>query len=67
MSSKTHSENAIPEIDLPTTDRDVEALRRARSAGMRPLAEVLARLSRLEHLASQKRVTSEGWEAFVLD
>ncbi len=67
MSSKTPSENAILAIDLPTTESDIEALRRARGAGVRPLAEVLARLSRFEHLPIQKRVTSKGWDAFVLD
>ncbi len=67
MSSKKLSETTSPEIDLPTTDRDIEALRRARSAGVRPLAEVFARLSRLELVSTRKRTTSKGWEAFVLD
>ena len=67
MSSKKPSDATIFSLDLPTTQRDVEALRRARRAGERSFAEALDRLSKLDHLPARERSVSRGWEEFVLD
>jgi len=69
MSSKRPSDD-LSALDLPTTDRDVVALRQARLAGAPSLLETLERLSKLElpfATVTQDRRTSEGWEPFVLD
>ena len=66
MRSKKPSDTAPLSLDLPTSARDVEALRRARSAGERPFAETLARLSTLDRLPIRERAISKGWEEFKL-
>ena len=68
MNSNRPSEDLS--LELPTTDRDVAALRRAREAGTPSLLEALTRLSKLElpfAPVTQRRQTSEGWEPFVLE
>ena len=70
MSSKRSSENSILDLELPTSQRDIEALRRARdSAGHTTLADALQRLSQVAHLplSTTRRATSEGWADFSLE
>jgi hypothetical protein len=66
MRSKKPSNTAPFPLDLPTSPRDVEALKRARSAGERPFAETLARLSTLNHLPIRESAISKGWQEFKL-
>lgn len=70
MSSKKTPDLPRLEEDLPTTEADVEALRRASRASRasRDLGAVLAFLSRFPAAREtlQKRGTHEGFEPFEL-
>ena len=56
MTSKDHSEDLPLELDIPTTEADVAALRRARDAGKIPFSEALEILSQLELQVPEERL-----------
>ena len=68
MNSKPASDDL--EFDLPTTEEDVAALRRARDLGrlsLRKAIETLSETSLPLGTPEQRRKTSEGWEPFSLE
>jgi hypothetical protein len=69
MTSKDHSEDLPLELDIPTTEADVVALRRARDAGKLPFAEALEILSQLELPLPEERLrkVAKGRPPFRLD
>ena len=69
MSSKPHSDKKVLDLNLPTTQEDIEALRRARRENPLSLAATLELLSRLDIPAPKEspRRLAAGWEPFSLE
>ena len=69
MSSKPYSDADLLDLDLPTTQEDIEALRRARRESFMTFAETLRTLSRLNLPApvDPQRRLAIGWEPFSLE
>ena len=68
MTSKTDLALSQLEQDLPTTERDTEALRHARKAGHEDMSGFVRAMSRLKYPreALRHRGTHEGHEPFEL-
>ena len=68
MSSKDRSNDLKLESDLPTTEADIAAQRRAREISAMSLAEIMEYLSRIDFPLTEerRRRTSAGWEPFEL-
>jgi len=68
MKSKDDLELTSLEQDLPTTEEDIEALRRARNAGHTDMSSFVRALSRLKvpQQTLRRRGTHEGYEPFEL-
>lgn len=69
MSSKLRSRERLLDLDLPTTQEDIEALHRARRENPLSLAATLRILSKLQLSGPQDspRPLATGWEPFDLD
>ena len=69
MSSRPHSDDGLLDLDLPTTQEDVEALRRARYDSSLTFAEALRTLSRLDLPVPEDASLrlAIGWEPFSLE
>lgn len=69
MSSRPRSDEGLLDLDLPTTQEDVEALRRARDDRSLTFAEALRTLSRLDLPAPEDPPLrlAIGWEPFSLE
>ena len=68
MKSKNDLELSSLEEDLPTTEEDIEALRRARKAGQTDMSSYVRALSRMKipHEILRRRNTHKGHEPFEL-
>lgn len=68
MKSKNDLELTSLEQDIPTTEEDIEALRRARKAGQTDMSSFVRALSRLKipYEVLRHRGTHEGHDPFEL-